>query len=189
VRPRRRPRRPLRGLGLAVVLLSGGCRFAVVGDSVVSISRTEIGQEGGEALAHGGVDIVTGRPAIRELAEHPHEPLVISLGLMDVSDFATPAEVAHRIRSVLRDDVAHVDCVIWVDLKLTSNVHHQWPRRAMAFNRMLTEVADEFHRPVARWSLESSGHPEWFQPDGVHPNRLGQRQFAAFVADQVESRC
>ena len=71
-------------VALIVVLpaLASGCQFAVVGDSVVSISRHELRAEGGWTLANGGVDIATGREALQYLAQHGDEPVVISLGLI-----------------------------------------------------------------------------------------------------------
>lgn len=176
-------------LTLVLLLLATGCRYAVVGDSVVAISRDELRDRGGEAFANGGVDIPTARQALRLLAVANDEPIVISLGLMDTSRHTTPEELEARIRTVLAEDVAEADCVIWVDLKQTSNVHRHWPSRARQFNGILTEVAAEFDRPVARWSEHAAGHREWFQDDGVHPNQEGQRQYAAFVADAVERLC
>ena len=174
---------------LGCLVLATGCQFAVVGDSVVSISRQELGAEGGLTLANGGVDIPTGRAALRYLAAHGDEPLVISLGLMDTSRHATPEQIEHRIRNVLERDVADVACVVWVDLKVTSDVHDHWPSRSRTFNRILDEVAAEYDRPVARWSTTSAGHRDWFQDDGVHPNLLGQQHYAAFLRSAVERFC
>ena len=176
-------------LAALVVVLASGCQFAVVGDSVVSISRNELGAEGGWTLANGGVDIATGREALQYLAEYGDEPIVISLGLMDTSLRSTPEDIERRIRNVLEQDVADVDCVIWVDLKVTSGIHDHWPARSRTFNRILYDVAAEHDRPVARWSEASAGHPDWFQDDGVHPNLLGQQKYAAFLADAVEQHC
>jgi lysophospholipase L1-like esterase len=171
------------------LLLTTGCRYAVVGDSVASISREEFRDLGGETFANGGVDIPTGRQALRELAEEGDEPIVISLGLMDTSLHTSPDELEMRIRSVLAKDVVGVDCVIWVDLKETSNVHRHWPGRSRRFNAILQDVAAEYDRPVAHWSDRAAGHPDWFQDDGVHPNLLGQQRYAEFVSDAVDHYC
>jgi hypothetical protein len=184
----------MRRLGIVAVaavclLLTTGCRFAVVGDSVTSISRGELGDEGGEAYANGGVDIVTGRDAIRELAERGEEPIVIALGLMDTSYHATAGQIEARVRRVLRDDVADVDCVVWVDLKQTSNVHREWGSRSRTFNRVLDEVTAEFDRPVAHWSEVATGHDSWFREDGIHPNPVGQEHYARFIAESVDELC
>jgi hypothetical protein len=173
---------------LGCLVLATGCRFAVVGDSVVSITRDELNQRGALTLANGGVDIPTAREALHELGRG-EEPLVISLGLMDTSRWATAEQIERRIRNVLEDDVVDVDCVIWVDLHESSNVHRDWPERAAAFNDILEEVAGGYDRPVARWSERSADHPGWFQADGVHPNRLGQRHYAAFLAASVGKHC
>jgi lysophospholipase L1-like esterase len=177
------------GLVALCLLLATSCRFAIVGDSVVSISRHELGGRGGQTFANGGVDIVTGRDAIRRLAAERDQPIVIALGLMDTSFHASPGQIEDRIRRVLRDDVAHVECVIWVDLKQTSNVHREWGSRSRTFNRILADVAEEFDRPVARWSDAAADHPDWFKDDGVHPNNLGQRHYARFVAEAVDQHC
>ncbi len=181
-------RRRATWIAVAVLLLAPGCRFAVVGDSVASLTRAELLERGGETYANGGVDIVTGRQALRQLA-HGDEPIVISLGLMDTSRHATAGQMEHRIRAVLRDDVADVDCVIWVDLKQTSNVHRTWGSRSRTFNRVLREVAAEYDRPVAAWSEASVGRPKWFGADGIHPNQEGQEAYAQFIADAVEEHC
>jgi hypothetical protein len=170
-------------------VLTGGCRFAVVGDSVASITREEFREEGAETYANGGVDIPIGRQAIQELAARGDEPIVISLGLMDVSRWSTPGEMERRIRNVLEQDVADVDCVFWVDLHEESRVHRNWPERAQTFNDLLDEVASEYDRPVAHWSAWSEDHVDWFQKDGVHPNLVGQRHYAAFLAAAVDRWC
>jgi lysophospholipase L1-like esterase len=171
------------------LLLATGCRFAIVGDSVTSLTRDELAGQGGETLANGGVDILTGRDAVRELAAAGDEPIVIALGLMDTSLHASGTQIERRIRRVLRDDVADVECVIWVDLRQSSNVHKNWASRSRGFNRILDEVAGEFDRPVAHWSEVSAGHPNWFRDDGVHPNHLGQRRYATFIATSVDRYC
>jgi hypothetical protein len=180
-------RRGWLSVGLCLVAASG-CRFAVVGDSVASITRDEFREHGGETFAHGGVDIPLARPALRRLGRG-NEPVVVSLGLMDTSRWATPRQLERRIRNVLSQDLADVDCVIWVDLHRTSNVHRNWPARSKIFNDILGEVADEYSRPVAHWSERSADHPDWFQDDGVHPNLVGQRKYAGFIAAAVERWC
>jgi hypothetical protein len=173
---------------IGCLVLATGCRFAVVGDSVASITRQELGEHGGETFANGGVDIPTARQALRELGRG-EEPVVISLGLMDTSRWATEGEIERRIRNVLEQDVADVECVIWVDLHESSNVHRDWPERSATFNAVLEEVAAEYDRPVAHWSERSADHPGWFQEDGVHPNLLGQEHYAAFLTAAVEREC
>jgi lysophospholipase L1-like esterase len=166
-----------------------GCRFAVVGDSVSSLTRDEFLDRGGETFANGGVDIETGRASIDDLAARDDEPIVIALGLMDTSLHATAEQIEDRIRTVLEHDVADVACVVWVDIKQTSNVHRDWPARSREFNRILEDVAAEYDRPVAHWSRASVGQPDWFQRDGIHPNHLGQRKYALFVARSVRRLC
>jgi lysophospholipase L1-like esterase len=171
------------------LVVADGCRFAVVGDSVSSLTRHEFLARGGETYANGGVDIETGREAIGDLAQRGDTPIVIALGLMDTARHATPDQLERRIRTVLERDVADVPCVVWVDIKQTSNVHDRWPGRSRRFNGILADVAAEHDRPVARWSVASAGHPEWFRVDGIHPNDLGQRKLALFVTRAVRRLC
>ena len=174
---------------LLVVLLTSGSGFGVVGDSVTHDAREELTARRGIVFSAPGVFIRTGRPGLREHVRAGRERIVVELGLMDVSFFATPAELERRIRPVLRDDLAGVDCVVWVDLKTTAPVHEDWPARSRQFNALLTQLTGEYGAHVARWSVHSSGHRAWFRPDGIHLRPSGQRAYARFVAGQVIRHC
>jgi hypothetical protein len=173
-----------------VVLLNCGAGFAVVGDSVTQDSREELVARGADVYANGGVDIVTGRQAIRRLSREGRRRLVIELGLMDVGFWSTEAQLRRRVRAVLRDDVDGIDCVIWVDLVTWSRRGQpSWPERATTFNELLTELADEYGAHVARWSVFAARHRDWFRPDGIHPNARGQRGFAKYLDGRVDHFC
>lgn len=174
----------------ATVALNTGAGFAVVGDSVAHDSRDELVARGATVYANGGVDIVTGRPAIRRLSRERRRHVVIELGLMDVGFWSTEAELRRRVRAVLRDDVDGIGCVIWVDL-VTWRRRGQpdWPARAQEFNAILAELADEYDAHVGRWSAFARSHRDWFRPDGIHPNQRGQRGFAKWAAGRVDHLC
>lgn len=172
-----------------VVALTSGSSFGVVGDSITHDAREELQSHGAVVLSAPGVFIRTGRPGVRQHVQAGREQVVVALGMMDVSFWATSAQLERRIRPVLRDDLAGVDCVVWVDLKTTSPQHENWPTRSREFNALLTRLTDEFGDHVARWSVYSAGHREWFRSDGIHLRSAGQRAYARFVAGQVSRHC
>lgn len=172
-----------------VVLVTSGFSWAVVGDSVTYDAREEIAQRDGYVQAYGGVDIRQGRPAVRRFVRLGYERIVIALGLNDVSYRATPAELRQRIRAVMRDDIDGANCVLWVDLKLTSNVHDNWPERAGQFNTILAELAPDYGVHVAHWSLVAPHHRDWFRPDGLHLKAAGQRGYAKFLTSRLDDFC
>jgi hypothetical protein len=174
----------------ATVVLNTGAGFAVVGDSVTADSREELGARGADVFANGGVDIVTGRQAIRRLSREHRRRLVIELGLMDVGFWSNEADLRRRVRAVMRDDIDGIGCTIWVDLVTWSRRGQpSWPERAAAFNALLTDLADEYGVHVARWSVFAQRHRDWFRPDGIHPNARGQRGFAKYLDGRVDHFC
>lgn len=173
-----------------VVALNCGAGFAVVGDSVTQDAREELVARGADVYANGGVDIVTGRPAIRRLSREGRRRAVIELGLMDVGFWSSEAELRRRVRAVMRDDIGGIGCVIWVDLVTwPRRGQPAWPERATTFNTLLTELAGEYGVHVARWSIFAQRHRDWFRPDGIHVNRPGQRGFAKYLDGRVEHFC
>ena len=175
-------------LGLVVALTSGSS-FGVVGDSITHDAREELQAHGAVVLSAPGVFVLTGRPGVRQHVQAGRERVVIALGMMDVSFWATSAQLERRIRPVLRDDLAGVDCVVWVDLKTTSPLHERWPARSREFNTLLTRLTGEYGDHVARWSAFSVGHRDWFRPDGIHLRLAGQQAYARFLSTQVSRFC
>lgn len=178
-------------LALPLLLLVTSCqRFGVAGDSVTFDAREELGQKGGLVRAFGGVRIAgPGREAVRRLAGRTPGVVVVALGLNDVSFDATPAELRQRITATMRDDLEPVACAIWIDLKLSSNVHDNWPVRAGQFNAILQQLAARYGVHVARWSVVAPLHRDWFRPDGLHLNQRGQVGYANFVAERIRHFC
>lgn len=176
-------------LALAV-FLNSGAGFAIVGDSVTADAREELRPYGATVLANGGVDIATGRQAIRQLSREHRRRAVIELGLMDVGFLSTPAELRRRVKATMRDDIDGIGCVIWVDLPTFPREGQLgWPRRAAEYNAILDELGETYGVHIAHWSVYTRPHRNWFRPDGIHPNQRGQRQFAAFVAGRVNHFC
>ncbi len=187
-------RRTAAALGLVALVVgipsaAAAAPFGVVGDSVTHDARDELAARGATVNSAPGVDIRSGRPGVRDLARRPRRPLVVALGLMDVSFWATQAQLARRLRPVLRDDARGVACVVWVDLKTTSGVHPQWRSRASAFNSLLGDLAAEHGAHIATWSRFSVGHDVWFRPDGHHLTASGQAAYARWLAGRVDHLC
>lgn len=174
-----------RGLAAVAVLLTlTGCqwRFGVAGDSVTFDARDELEDRGALVRSFGGVSLASaGRPAVRVLARAGFDEIVVALGLNDVAYGATPAELERRVRGTMRDDLDGVGCVVWVDLKTSSNVHDDWPARAGQFNEILRRVVPAYGGHVAAWSRHAAAHPTWFRSDGIHLTGVGQVGYAAFV--------
>lgn len=172
----------MRFLLVLAALLSPG--WAVAGDSVAYDAADELEARGAVVSAFGGVTISMGRPALRQFAADGQEAVVVALGLMDVAQWSTPQQLRWRVRAAL-GDLRPVPCVIWVDLRLLSTIHDDWPARVRVFNDILEDEAPL----VAHWGYYSHGHRDWFRADGFHPNRRGQAAYARFLAGQVRQRC
>ena len=193
-RPVAHPTNPHRWSALALVLLLAapwlaGCRYSIVGDSVTFDARDELEARGADVSAFGGVNIALGRERLRALAQSGRRQIVIELGLMDVSRAVDQSIISRQIRRVLRDDVASVPCVVWLDLPVAPNVIPGWPERARTFNQRLRAIADEYGRQVAGWSVVAESHPEWFREDRIHLIDEGQRRYARFVKHTVDQLC
>ena len=169
-------------LVFAALLVCPG--WAIAGDSVTYDSADELETHGATVAAFGGVTINQGLPALRQFVADGEDIVVVALGIMDVAQYATPTQLRARVRRALTV-LRPVDCVVWVDLRILSNIHDSWPERVRPFNALLEELAPH----VARWSWFSHGHRDWFRADGFHPNRSGQRAYARFVAGQVRQHC
>jgi hypothetical protein len=173
---------------LAVVAVTTGAGFGVVGDSVTYDAKDELEARGATVLAHGGVDIVQGRPAIRRFVREGRRRIVIALGLMDVGYRSTEEELRTRVRAVMRDDLSGVPCPFWVDLK-TSAAQPHWEERAEQFNEILGEMGARYGVRVIHWSVFAQGHPGWFRRDGIHLRPEGQRAYARFLDLAVDRHC
>ena len=180
-----------RAAALAVVVfLTTGAGFAIVGDSVTQDAREELRARGATVYANGGVDIVTGRDAIRQLSREGRRRAVIELGLMDVGHRTAADDLRRRVRAVMRDDIGGIGCVIWVDLvDWPRREQASWPERAGEFNTILNQEAARFGVHVAQWSRFSDAHRDWFRADGVHLRLHGQRGFARWVDGRVDHFC
>lgn len=54
-------------------------------------------------------------------------------------------------------------------------------------NNTIQNLADKnpnVHR--IHWAAEAGSHPEWFYPDGIHPNARGQKAFARIVYTSIQ---
>ena len=180
-----------RAAALAVVVfLTSGSGFAIVGDSVAQDARDELVARGATVYAHGGVDIVTGRPTIRRLSREHRRRAVIELGLMDVGFWSSADDLRRRVRAVMRDDIGGIGCVIWIDLVTWPRQGQPlWPERAREFNDILADLGERYGVHVARWSVFAQQHRDWFRADGIHPNRRGESGFARYVDDRVDHFC
>jgi hypothetical protein len=173
-----------------VVLLNCGAGFSMVGDSVTHDARQELAARGGRVLSAPGIFLQNGRPGIRRLVAAGRRRIVVELGLMDVSFGESEAVLRRRVRAILRDDLAGVPCVVWLDLGLTANVHPQWRARAGAFNALLGELTAQYGDHVAHWSwMAERRRRQWFRRDGIHLTAAGQRGYAAYVAGRAEHFC
>jgi hypothetical protein len=173
----------------AVVLLNTGFSWAIIGDSVTYDAREEIARLDGFVRAYGGVDMMQGRPAVVQFERRGYERVVIALGLNDVSYHATPTELRQRIRQIMSRDAQGIECVLWVDLKTTSNTHAAWPSRSGRFNSILNELAPQYGVRVLRWSLMAAQHPAWFRHDGLHLTAAGQNGYARWLDNRVDHFC
>lgn len=177
-----------RGLLVLAAVTVAGCAYTrsttavVVGDSIGVLSSPAIH----DALddVHVVVDAVDGatiaqqrRTISRVIATRP-DALVIELG---TNDMTTPLDTLLTEVDDVLDEASDLDCVAWVPVRLPTE-------HAAALNDHLrAEAAGRTNLHIVDWIAAADGHPDWFQPDGVHPNAAGQAGLAAAIADTVRS--
>lgn len=108
--------------------------------------------------------------------------LVVSLGTND--DPGAVSRFVRSVRGVLRV-AGPARCVIWSTIFRPPFAGVSYD----GYNRALRRI-EQRHRAlhVFDWQALARSHPQWFGPDGVHPNADGYRQRAAHLARLVR-RC
>jgi hypothetical protein len=175
------------GLGPRVTLISDSVAGAIAldtGAKAILAQGIDLFLEPGEARRLGGVNPPGGiapPTALQLIAMLGHRlgsTVIMCIGHNDYSDqYAQNMEAA---LAALRD--AGVKHVLWVNLHLTP-AHQGYA----VMDAAITAVAAQHPEvTVVDWNADATGHPEWFQPDGVHLTGDGPRAMArAFHASLV----
>ena len=123
----------------------------------------------------GGVAPENALELIRRLGPGLGPNVVIDVGYNDYPTVYAPG--IERILEALR--AARVEHVFWVKLRASS-------RPYMESNAAI-DAAARRHRDVSviDWNACSSGHPDWFGPDGVHLTAAGAQGLARCLHDGV----
>lgn len=59
-------------------------------------------------------------------------------------------------------------------------------KRGAKKRRLIRRIANKDDRIISYdWAKKSANHPDWFATDNLHPNELGQRKFARFLASRT----
>lgn len=58
--------------------------------------------------------------------------------------------------------------------------------KVLEIGEAVREIASERELPTVDMFDFTEGHPEWFLPDGIHPNALGTQQFAEFLGHIIK---
>ena len=180
----------------------GSRRIAVVGDSIVAGAKADLDA----ALADtdrsvggvSGIDLPAGTTLLVEPAVAADvDVLVVELGINDAHDGWDPAVDEANLDRVL-DLVDGVACTIWLlpdvleptaldhDHGQTTSLHHRIGRLWAALD---ARAAAHPRLHLDRFGAEQRTHPEWYQPDGVHPNAAGSAALAVHVVEAIDEHC
>lgn len=199
-------------VALASIMLPGclryegnpqGERVAVVGNSIVDHSRSQVGAELGRAgyahhvAAEGGIAIPGARERLlpKVLASKP-AILVIELGINDAMTGWNSADLVHLER-VLRDLDA-VPCVVWVTPDAQDPGPTWWdgasPDGSTLNERLALFEASLRKRLPAHPNIH---HADWgeeqldehYQSDRLHPSPSGKQALAEYIVRSVGEFC
>lgn len=164
--------------------------LAVLGDSMVSMARTQIVAAGHDAGYTTSVDGIPGiqlaarMESIDALSTHRSGPVVVELGTNDVLQGASGEQLAARADQAATA-LEHDPCVVFVAVGILFDLDG----RAHAFNQHLADLAAAHHNfHVYDWETEFRGHPDW-TTDTVHLRPEHLSQYADGIVDTVRDAC
>jgi hypothetical protein len=168
-----------------------GPSVAFYGDSIGYNAETELraaiqSQYRFRYHAAGGSDITYWLPKLTRLVTGPNRPdtLLIELGTADAGWSHGRRRFERDVRALL--DVASpvVPCIRWFDLRSEPSLFEEVNERAIDFNRIIAEVADEYPNVevmhYSHWATLANAGDYWW-PDLLHHNASGRRQLALMV--------
>ena len=151
--------------------------ITMLGDSVMLGSRVQLQT----AMPKATVDAAVGRQANELYARINQRRAAGKLASIVVIHTGTNGPA---YESDLRKAIAGLQDRTRVIL-VTTHVPRSWMQQS---NTSIHDVANEFPNVrVADWAAVSSGHPEFFVPDGVHLTIPGGRAYAAMIANAIDS--
>ena len=168
---------------MAIVVVAG-CgdgppRVVVVGDSLTAGAQDQIEDAIGGSVKVDGLPAATIRArleTIRDVAARDPEVVIVALGTND-GFFGTPDPGGDA--ALVLDLLDRVRCVRWIGVAGVKD------RPALVNIPIAEAVAEHRNAVLLDWAGVAEGHPEWFQPDGIHHTPAGMDAFAAFIADAV----
>ena len=198
--------------GVVTVLLTGcleyegngsGVRVAVVGNSIVDRSRTEIKSSlnangfSYHVSAEGGIAI----PAARERLLPPvyaskPEVLVIELGINDAMTGWNSADLPHLER--ILKDLDAVPCVIWVTPDAQDPGPTWWDGAAHDGSTLNERLALFEASLLKRLPKHPTVHhadwgelqlDEYYEADLLHPSPAGSLAFASYLSERIAALC
>ncbi len=160
----------------------------VLGDSLTQESRDRV--EAG-LLALGALPTIiaeNGRSTDlvnRHARLHQQSVVVVALGSNDLADGWNPIADQARIEAAVAA-LQDRDCVAWV---LPAVVTHPWFEPpsilpgSFEVRAAIVDTARDAGFQIVDWTGAASKRPEWYQPDGIHHNALGQEAYAATIVE------
>ncbi|HEY3522944.1 MAG TPA: acyltransferase family protein [Candidatus Limnocylindrales bacterium] len=126
------------------------------------------------------VDAAVGRRVTDDVAAIRKRAAQGRLGRTVIVNIGNNGPIYSRDLDAAMDGLRDVQTVVWVNV----SVPRPWETHN---NRLIAEyAADQPNVRLVDWHTASSGHPELFAPDDVHPNRDGARLMASLVAQALE---
>jgi lysophospholipase L1-like esterase len=171
---------------------------AVIGDSLVHRSRAQTlaqleaaGYHVAALHARGGWAIRQQQPNALEIVTNDSiDTLVVVLGTNDAGHHVrTRLQMIRDMRRFLAAVSPHVACIRWLNIKGSRHPPtRQYNVLAPIFNRVVQQVADEPSNgktEVVDYNRAMGRRDDYFDPDNLHPNPLGQAAFAEVVTSAV----
>lgn len=108
----------------------------------------------------------------RALKLHSPEMVILELGANDGLRGLPLAETRANLEQMVREAQRARARVLMLGIRIPPNYG---PRYTQAFARIFPELASQYHLPLVPFLLEKVAlDPTRMQPDGMHPNELGE---------------
>jgi acyl-CoA thioesterase I len=142
----------------------------------------ELGAMSGKSVRNAGVDGARTSYGVSVtrglLAKYKPGYLLILFGANDIIHSGDPAGVKEQLRNIIQQAKTNQTRVIIATLTPMSGSHAVFDGGASVLSEHIRALASEESAGLVDLQSVFSGHPEYMQKDGLHPNDLGQAAIA-----------
>ena len=111
--------------------------------------------------------------------------LLILYGANDAIHGVSLTRTSGNLRFMVQTSKTNSTVPVIATLTPMSGSHEGWNGGVEAINGEIRRIAEEEQVPLADLSAAFAGHPEYMNPDGLHPNNAGQQRIAEVFAEQL----